>query len=87
LHERIRGELGFAEDEARDPEAMLRKAIAAAAIPSATRPAPTSPTTPRPNTSRCEPEFCPTARENAGKKFYAQTCWTDFPRSRAAATA
>src|SRR5713226_7329128 len=44
LHKRIRGELGFAAEEARDPRRCSRKGIAAAAVSSATRPAPPSPT-------------------------------------------
>jgi hypothetical protein len=44
VHKRIRGELGFAAEEARDPTQCSPKATAAAAIRSATRPAPTSPT-------------------------------------------
>src|ERR1700730_18866156 len=37
LHKRIRGELGFAAEEARYPMRCWRKAVAAAAIPSAIR--------------------------------------------------
>jgi hypothetical protein len=53
-HKRIRAELGFAAEEARDIEALLQQAIAATATPSAIPPAPISPTSARSSRS-CTP--------------------------------